>query len=660
MTNLRTGICNLWRAVVIGERLRPWRWCCGLFLAVGFLTRVALFLYTGPAAELAPGMVMAVLLLGVGADLIAAVYFFVPLVLFLAVFPAAWRGARTGRAVVLLGVTAWVALIFFVAVAEWIFWGEFGTRFNFIAVDYLVYTHEVITNIWESYPVLRVCGIIAATSAGLVYWQRSSICAPIEVSGWRVGAPAAAAILLLPVLAWTAVPSAWQRVFDNEYANELAGNGMHEFFRAFDTAQLDYLRFYPSMPVSEAYARVRRLLSSAQVQFTSADPADLTRRADYDEPTRKLNVVLITVESLSAIYMTRFGSDQGITPNLDELARDGLLYTNHYATGTRTVRALEALALSLPPTPGESIVKRPQNSGFMTLGGVFAGHGYDVRYLYGGYAFFDNMRAFFSGNGYTVVDRGAIPPERIHHETAWGVADEDIFTQALLEIDQSHAAGRRSFTQVMTTSNHRPYTYPDGRIDLPSGISRRPGAVKYTDWAIGDFIARARARPWFENTVFVIVGDHCASSAGKTTLPLENYLVPLLFYAPGIIAPEEDSQLASQIDMIPTLLGLLRMDYEARFFGRDLREPAQNTPYAFISTYQQMGFVRDGQLIDLGPLHEPQVRSVSESGTPATPAQIIQATKDAIALYQVAADMFDSGALHWVGPGRSPGLITVH
>ena len=651
MITLRTGASNIWQTLAAGERLRPWRWCCGLFLVVGAFTRVALFLYTGPAADPTPGMVLAVLLLGIGADLVAASFFFVPMVLFLAVFPATWRGAGVGRAVLLSGMTAWVALIFFVAAAEWIFWGEFGTRFNFIAVDYLVYTHEVITNIWESYPVLWVCGVIAAASAGLVRGQRSRICATSAVSGWRTDLPAILTVLLLPAFAWAAVPSAWQRAFSNEYANELAGNGMHEFFRAFDAAQLDYKRFYPSLPVAEAYARVRRLLPSAHVQFTSADPFDLTRRAHYDEPPRDLNVVLISVESLSAEFMTRFGGSQGITPNLDNLARDGLLFTNHYATGTRTVRALEALSLSVPPTPGESIVKRPDNSGFMTLGGVLAGHEYDVRYLYGGYAFFDNMRTFFSGNGYTVIDRGAIPPQRIHHETAWGVADEDIFTQALLEIDQSHAAGRRSFTQVMTTSNHRPYTYPEGRIDLPPGISGRPGAVKYTDWAIGDFIARARAKPWFDSTVFVIVGDHCASSAGKTTLPLANYLVPLLFYAPGIVAAEEDPQLASQIDVAPTLLGLLRMDYAARFFGRDLREPSEHTPYVFISTYQQMGFVRDGQLIELGPLHDPQVRTVGESNPPATPAQIAEATQDAIALYQVAADVFDSGALRWDGPG---------
>lgn len=630
-----------------GERLRPWRWAVSTYLLLGLLTRIALLCYGDTAIDLGVGRILAVFAFGAISDLIVAGFLFLPLVLFLAVFPVSWRRHRLGRAWLLGGMAAWVFLILFIGMAEWVFWGEFGTRFNFIAVDYLVYTHEVITNIWQSYPVMPVLTLMAFISLGICWWQRHRIIAPgdrhdVRPTKWR----AFAVLLAIPFFAWWQMPDALPRLFENRYANDLASNGVYGFFHAFNAAELEYPEFYTTISRTEAYARVRELLAARNAPFASGDAHDLSRHTTNHFPPHNLNVVLISVESLSAKFLTRFGESRGITPNLDRMAREGLLFTNHYATGTRTVRGLEALSLSVPPTPGESIVKRPHNTGLVTLGEVFSEHGYDVKFLYGGYALFDNMRAYFSGNGYQVIDRGDIPSDRIHHENAWGVADEDIYTQALMEMDRSHGAGRHAFLHVMTTTNHRPYTFPDGRIDLPSGSSGRAGAVKYTDWAIGDFLARAGKKPWFAETLFVIVADHCASSAGKSTLPLANYHVPLLFYSPGNIAAREDGQLASQIDVAPTLLGMLHMDYSARFFGRDLLQPQRHSPYAFISTYQELGFVRDGELVELDPLVGPQVAIPAHTGhLHFIPGPYDEATRDAISLYEVAAEAFDSGAL---------------
>ena len=151
-----------------------------------------------------------------------------------------------------------------------------------------------------------------------------------------------------------------------------------------------------------------------------------------------------------------------------------MLFTRLYATGTRTVRGLEALALSLPPTPGHSVVKRPNNENLHTIGEVFADKGYEPIYLYGGYGYFDNMEHFFGSNGYTFIDRSAIADKAdIHYENIWGVADEDLFTLTLRELDKRHAAGRPFFAHVMTTSNHRPFTYPAGRVDIAAGHRRR-------------------------------------------------------------------------------------------------------------------------------------------------------------------------------------------
>jgi phosphoglycerol transferase MdoB-like AlkP superfamily enzyme len=633
-------------AVIHGARLQPWRWVVMAYLLLSSAFRAVLLATMGSALDPTVGTVALTLLVGFGWDVLAASILFVPLLVTLAVMPQRWRRYRLGRLVLYAGMAGWVMLLLFITVAEWIFWDEFQTRFNFIAVDYLVYTHEVIANIWQSYPVALILTGLACLSLGVVWWQRHAIVGLGTSQRWGAETTAAFCLACIPFFAWSLVKSAPTPWFANHYMNEIDGNGVVEFFRAFNLAELDYDRFYPTLSRADAYARVRALNPpTAHSQYANTDPMGLMREVHYPAPTHALNVVLISVESLSADYLKFFGNPDGVTPNLDRLTDESLFFTNLYATGTRTVRGLEALSLSIPPTPGESIVKRPKNTGLVTIGGILAEQGYDVRFFYGGYARFDNMGEFFGGNGYQVIDRTAIPDERIHHENAWGVADEDLFTQALLEIGRSSAAGRPSYSHIMTTSNHRPYTYPDGRIDLPSGHSGRYGGVKYTDWAIGDFLARASGEAWFKDTVFVIVADHCASSAGKTALPLHRYRIPMLIYAPGRITPRKFDQLTSQIDVVPTVLGLLQVSYRAAFFGRDVLEPPTKAPYAFVSTYQELGFLRGDRLVALAPNVAPSAFATDLAQSKVSLAASDPMAHDAIALYQVAADAFRRGAL---------------
>ena len=174
---------------------------------------------------------------------------------------------------------------------------------------------------------------------------------------------------------------------------------------------------------------------------------------------------------------------------------------------------------------------------------VFRAKGYRTSFFYGGRGYFDNMNAFFGGNGFSIHDQSSMPADTVEFTNAWGVSDEDLYGWVLDGADESAQDNKPFYFFVMTTSNHRPFTYPSGRIDIPSH-SGRSGAVKYTDYAIGKFIADARSRPWFNNTIFVIVADHCASSAGNTELPIYNYKIPLLIYAPGLVEPQHSKHLA--------------------------------------------------------------------------------------------------------------------
>ena len=434
-------------------------------------------------------------------------------------------------------------MLLFGAVAEATFWLEFATRFNFIAVDYLLYTHEVIGNIRESYPVPWILTGIALAALAITYalrgWLRRADATPL--SGQRRLAYATAAVAL-PALAMSVASIDQMGRIGNAYADELAGNGLFTFSAAMRRNELDYDRFYATMPQEDA----DRILAGLGVDRRPLRPPMAPKVVAHEStelhvpgmPAKPRHVVLIMVESLSAEFLGAYGSTRGLTPNLDRFAREGLKFTNAYATGTRTVRGLEAVSVGIPPVPGQSIVHRPDNDRLTTVGGLLEQQGYASSFVYGGYGYFDNMNSYFAGNDYQVVDRVDFPKSTIVFENIWGVADESLFANGMRVIDDNAARGKPSFTHVMTTSNHRPFTYPDGRIDIRSPGGRE-GGVKYTDWAIGKFIDDARSKPWFDETLFIIVADHCASAAGKTKLPVGGYRIPIIFYAPKLLATRE-------------------------------------------------------------------------------------------------------------------------
>lgn len=636
-----------------------------------FGIRLALLSRSWPQIGHSPLTVGGIFLVGLLSDLVNAAYFVIPIVLYLMVMPHRFFVSRRHRLVLYPLVFALCYGLIFSALAEWLFWDEFGVRFNFIAVDYLVYTHEVIGNIRESYPVPLLLGIVGVAAALIFAVIRPRIEAVI-VSVRQQGRPVPPAsglagrlgggtvFLLLPVLAFLTVDGALPgAVFTNRYEKELAENGIYQLFSAFRNNSLDYATFYKNMDERAAFTGLRGLLATKNSRYVDDDPTDIERVLAAAAPEKRHNVVLIMVESLSAEYLGAFGNPAGLTPNLDALARDGLLFKRLYATGTRTVRGMEAVTLSVPPTPGQSIVKRPNNNDLFSLGFVFRDKGYDTRFFYGGYGYFDNMNAFFGGNGFDVTDRGDLSATEITFANIWGVCDEDILGRALREFDQSASREKPFFGYVMTTSNHRPFTYPEGKIDIPSKTGR-PGGVKYTDYAIGRFIDEARRHPWFDDTIFVIVADHCAGSAGRQELPVHSYHIPLIFYGPGIIAPGVNTTLASQVDLGPTLFGLLKWQYHSKFLGKDILAP-DFTPRAFIGNYQRLGYLEDGYLTILNErqgIAQYEVAGETMQDSVLVPlSENKDLSRKAICSYQGASLLYQRGLDHWSGNGvRTPAI----
>jgi len=345
-----------------------------LFLVIASLTRLGLALQTGldkTPLTLWPGL----LLRGVGFDLAVLAWLLVPMLLWAALWPTRWRNTRWQGGLRLAMFFLMAAVLLFGALSEWVFWEEFETRFNFIAVDYLVYTREVLGNIVESYPVVPLIAGVAALAALPTWLFRARIRAahaPATQAGWRV--LYAALAFALPWGAWHLADIDQMQFSGNAYANELSGNGLMTFVTAFRRNELDYQRFYATLPAAQAERILAELGVERHPLSKALDPGPEEverfdpRRVPFKRPPR--NVVLISVESLSAKFLGSFGNPAGLTPRLDALARDGLLFTQMYATGTRTVRGLEALSLGTPPIPGQAIVRRPGNEHLATIGEI--------------------------------------------------------------------------------------------------------------------------------------------------------------------------------------------------------------------------------------------------------------------------------------------------
>ncbi|MEO6718826.1 MAG: sulfatase-like hydrolase/transferase [Ferruginibacter sp.] len=611
---------------------------------ISFCTRLVLFVKSWPYLDITFLNVTGVFVIGLLYDVVVGLFFAIPVALYCWLMKDSWYQKKWQRIPLFTFFSILTFILLICAGSEIGFWHEFNVRFNFIAVDYIFYTNEVVGSILESYNFTYIFGGILIVSIALLLVFRKLLFQS-QQSSMRFGARSRFFVLflLLPLAGYFLVSNNYKKFSSNNYINELAGNGLYEFGASFWSNSLNYDQFYADRDEATNFALLRKMLQAPNATFTG-DSLSIDREIKYDSPEHKWNVVLISVESLSGDYLQYFGNKENITPHLDSLIPKSLFFKNFYASGTRTVRGLEALSLSIPPTPGQSILRRPNNEGMFTLGSVFKSKGYDVGFIYGGNSFFDNMGYFFGHNGYKVSDIDDIPSSFVHHTTSWGIDDEATLNFSLKECDDSYNNKKLFFNHIMTVSNHRPYTYPDGRIDIKSETRSPQGGVKYTDYALNKFLKDASKKPWFDNTIFVMVADHCSHSAGKTDLPVNHYHIPCFIYAPKLITPSVEQKFTSQIDLAPTILGLLNMNYTSRFFGMDILHTPDTQNRIFLSTYQKLGYLRDNKIVILSPhkkieTYRPDFNTGTGTKAPASDNLV----SEAIAWYEGASYLFKNG-----------------
>lgn len=584
------------------------------FLIVSQILRISFFIWQYGEVSLNIISLLRTLLTGLFFDLGTITFISLTAVIYYTLFPNRWVGSYADKALVWFFTSITVFIIVLTFFAELTFWDEFKTRFNFIAVDYLIYTHEVVANIEQSYPLpLLISGVMLITAGVLfLFYKRRAF---TNTFASKTGAKPRLILLsstIAVALFFTAFITNNQAEWSaNRYNSEISKSGIYSFFAAFRNNQMKYEDFYTSIDNIKAFAVVKNKVGGTNVKFTGGGFSIHRTITDSLPSEEKKNVVFILVESLSGSFMKEFGNTEHITPFLDSLAQKSVFFENLYATGTRTVRGMEAVTLCIPPTPGQSIVKRPENANLYTISNVFRSKGYDNNFFYGGDGYFDNMNAYFGGNGFNIYDRGRgsvlsddikatrnnIKDSEVTFENAWGICDEDIFNKMLQVADKQYALKQPFFNFVMTTSNHRPYTYPEGKIVIPSGTGRQ-GAVKYTDFALRELFAKAKTKPWFKNTVFVIIADHCASSAGKDEIDVANYHIPAFIVNLPEHANQKIKKQCSQIDLFPTLFSLFHWNYESDFFGKDVLDKNYEER-SLLGTYRKLVLMKQDKVMIL-------------------------------------------------------------
>ena len=578
----------------------------GLFFAFSLISRIAIVITAHGDLSLDSSLLGA-FFIGILYDFAAGIFAAAPWLLLGVLLPERLLAKSWVKWILSAFAIFYTGILVFITTAEWFFWDEFSARFNFIAVDYLIWTQEVWGNISESYPM----GVIIPTIvlvAVLVVWgmKRAGLFAfakngaPTTLRHRAIGL---AFLLIVPFFTYRLVSQALIPSYANQYNSEVAKNGCWAFFAAFKQMELDYKRWYIELPGKQALADARKLLATETEKPASAAPDDLARTITKTGEENKWNVILVCMESMSADFMSYVGKrNDGLTPNLDRLRENSVFFENLYATGTRTVRGMEALTLNLPPTPGQAIIYRPEGTNLKTTFTPFLNRGYDCGFFYGGDGSFDYMNRYFSTAGCRIVDANAWEKKDTTYKTSWGACDEDLFNKTIAEADADQSKGKPFHFFCMTTSNHRPYDFPAGRIDL-TPATRRSGAVKYADWALGDFIEKASKKPWFSKTLFVIVSDHCASSAGKQDIDVTKYRIPAMIYNPGLVGTKKITAISSQIDIMPTVFGMLNWSYTTLSFGHDYLSPsAASLPQrSFVSNYQKIAMITPDTMTILKP-----------------------------------------------------------
>lgn len=470
-----------------------------------------------------------------------------------------------------------LVLLVFMELATPAFILQYDVRPNRLFVEYLKYPKEVLSTLWFGFRVPLVLGLLATLALSWLMRRifRAGNCSLVRWSiGKAVGLWCLALLLLFAGIRSTtehrpANPALFAITSDamvNSLVLSSAYSVLYAIYNLKHEARSSAI--YGSLPYDQMLQQSLDWPWLKPYQFNNPQYPTAHWQQAVIRREKPLNLVIVLQESLGATFVQSLGG-LAVTPELEKLKQQGIWFDQLYATGTRSVRGIEAVVAGFPPTPAQSTVKLSNSQQhFTTLASILKSVGYHTQFIYGGEAHFDNMRSFFTGNGVEqIVDQSQMKSPAFIG--SWGASDEDLFSIAHQQLMALHQQKKPFFSLIFTSSNHEPFEFPDGRIELHEEPKNTVNnAVKYADWAMGEFFKKAKQSDYWQDTLFLIVADHDNRVYGDKLIPAEKFHIPGLILGADT-RPERLETLASQIDLAPTLLSMMGISSCHTMTGRD-------------------------------------------------------------------------------------------
>ncbi len=595
-----------------------------LLVCFGFLRALILFRNLNQAEGVPPLLILKSFIVGARFDLAIASYFLIPLFILLLLLTPKWKKRMVAAFAIVM------SAILFLGIAEPEFYHEFESRFNGLVFEYLNHPTIVAGMIWDGYPIIRYLilwsTLISSFLLGLKWLSERYLSVESKSSNSNKMIKIFSGMLFLVLMVFASrggfqsEPLRWGDAFysQNTFANHLALNGYFTLGRSmWDKIYAKQPYWTKAYKKSEAMAIAKKMiLVPGEVDLSSENFPILRKEGQKWIPERYLaqkssepvNIVFILMESFSARFVDALGANYGLTPAFDSMCKDGILFERAFSNGTHTHQGVYATLTSFPNLPGyEYLMKMMEaNQHFSSLPALLKKQGYQTLFLYNGLFSWDNKEGFFRNHG---MDR-FIGTHDYKNPTfvdpVWGVSDYDVFMRANQEFIKMSEKGP-FFAIILTLSNHSPFNLPDPlpfqRIKTGDDLEKRFNGIRYADWALGEFIKAAQKENYFRNTLFVITGDHGFGTPPMITeMRLERFHVPLLFYSPYLLKEKNKRKkvVASQVDIIPSTLGLLGMDIPHQSWGRNLFAINDSDPgFAVIkpSGGEEVAAIIEGDLI---------------------------------------------------------------
>lgn len=391
------------------------------------------------------------------------------------------------------------------------------------------------------------------------------------------------------------------------FLNQIGVNPVFNLLTSYLDDQRKENRQLELMPASEALSKAQQLLGREGIEGIS--PLAREVEGNPSSPHKGKNVVFIFMESMSASLMGAYGNKDGLTPFLDSLYKESLVFNNIWSAGIHTNHGMYSTLYSFPTIMKRNAMKGsviPRYSGFPT---VLKENGYTNLFFMTHESQYDNMNAFFRTNGFDeIYAEENYPKEKIANH--FGVQDDYLYEYALPILDERGASGNPFFAVLLSISNHPPYIIPDKFTPRSKKIEQQ--IVEYADWAIKGFFEEARKKEWYGNTVFVLMGDHGKLvGTPECEMPQSYNHVPLMIFGEGI-EPGQVDLYGGQIDVAPTLLGMLGIGYTQNNYGVDLL--AEQRPCIFYGADNLIAARKAGSLYIYSPETGQEFRYRVEEG----------------------------------------------